>query len=73
MTPLEKLIIVVFNTSAGQIGLPIDEIFDPQQVVMKPLQGQLQKIRASFGCALLASGDVAIVIDCEQLAERRRA
>ena len=44
-------------------------MFDQQQVVMKPLLGQLEKIRASFGCALLASGEVAIVLDCERLAE----
>ena len=69
LTPLEKLIIVVFNTSAGRIGIPVDEMFDQQQVVMKPLLGQLEKIRASFGCALLATGDVAIVLDCERLAE----
>ena len=69
MTPLEKLIIVIFNTSAGRIGIPVDEMFDQQQVVMKPLLGQLEKIRASFGCALLATGDVAIVLDCERLAE----
>jgi len=69
LAPLEKLIIVVFNTSAGRIGIPVDEMFDQQQVVMKPLLGQLEKIRASFGCALLASGDVALVLDCERLAE----
>jgi two-component system chemotaxis sensor kinase CheA len=68
LTPLEKLIVVVFNTSVGRIGIPVDEMFDQQQVVMKPLLGQLEKIRASFGCALLASGDVAIVLDCERLA-----
>jgi len=67
--PLEKLVVVVFNTSHGRIGLPVDEMFDQQQVVMKPLQGQLEKIRASFGCALLASGEVAIILDCERLAE----
>ena len=49
--------------------MPVDEMFDQQQVVMKPLQGQLEKIRGSFGCALLASGEVAIVLDCERLAE----
>jgi len=65
---LEKLIVVVFNTGLGRIGVPVDEMFDQQQVVMKPLQGQLEKIRGSFGCALLASGEVAIVLDCERLA-----
>ena len=69
LASLEKLIVVVFNTSSGRIGVPVDEMFDQQQVVMKPLLGQLEKIRGSFGCALLASGEVAIVLDCERLAE----
>ena len=68
LSPLEKLIVVVFNTGSGRIGVPVDEMFDQQQVVMKPLLGQLEKIRGSFGCALLASGEVAIVLDCERLA-----
>ncbi|MGA2449177.1 MAG: chemotaxis protein CheW [Polyangiaceae bacterium] len=69
---LEELVIVVLNTSAGQIGLPVDEVFDQQQVVMKPLQGQLARIRGSFGCALLANGSVGLLLDCERLAEGMR-
>jgi two-component system chemotaxis sensor kinase CheA len=69
LPPLDQQIIVVFNTSAGRFGLPVDEIFDQQQVVMKPLQGPLEKIRASLGSALLGSGEIAIVLDCERLAE----
>ncbi len=65
---LETQIVVVFNTTLGLIGMPVDEIFDQQQVVMKPLQGQLEAIRASHGCALLGNGEVAIVLDCEELA-----
>ena len=67
LVPLESLVIVVFKTSNGSIGLPVDEIYDQQQVVMKPLQGQLEQIRASHGCALLGSGEVAIVLNCEEL------
>ena len=65
--PLISQIIVIFTTSLGQIGLPVDEIFDQQQVVMKPLPPSLGKIRASMGCALLGTGEVATVLDCEQL------
>ena len=68
LQPLETLVIVVFKTSYGQIGLPVDEMYDQQQVVMKPLQGQLSSIRASIGCALLGNGEVAVVLDCEELA-----
>ena len=69
---LEELVIVVLNTSTGRIGLPVDEVFDQQQVVMKPLQGQLARIRGSFGCALLANGSVGLLLDCERLAEGMR-
>jgi two-component system, chemotaxis family, sensor kinase CheA len=62
----------VLRTSAGRIGVPVDEMFDQQQVVMKPLLGHLEKIRAGSGCALLASGAVAVVLDCEKLAECSR-
>ncbi len=71
LTPLDRSIVIVFNTSLGRIGLPVDEMLDQQQVVMKPLTGQLQNIRASWGCALLGTGEVALVLDCERLAQRR--
>jgi two-component system chemotaxis sensor kinase CheA len=64
---LTEQIIVIFNTSQGQVGLPVDEIFDQQQVVMKPLPSSLGRIRAGLGVALLGTGEVATVLDCEQL------
>lgn len=60
-------VLVVFNTSNGAIAVPVDEILDRQQVVMKPLVGRLAKVRASWGCALLGTGEVALVLDCERL------
>lgn len=60
-------VIVVFSTDRGPLAVPVDEILDRQQVVMKPLVGRLARIRASFGCALLATGEVALVLDCERL------
>ena len=65
--PLEP-VLVVFNTSSGPIAVPVDEILDRQQVVMKPLIGRLAQVRASWGCALLGTGEVALVLDCERLA-----
>lgn len=60
-------VIVVFQTAAGNLAVPVDEILDRQQVVMKPLAGRLSRIRASYGCALLGTGEVALVLDCERL------
>lgn len=67
----DEQIIVVFQTAHGPLAVPVDEILDRQQVVMKPLSGQLAQVRASYGCALLGSGDVALVLDCERLVQGR--
>jgi len=61
-------VLVVVNTTSGPIAVPVNEILDRQQVVMKPLVGRLARVRASFGCALLGTGEVALVLDCERLA-----
>jgi len=60
-------VIVVVQTTGGLLAVPVDEILDRQQVVMKPLVGRLSQIRASYGCALLGTGEVALVLDCERL------
>jgi len=65
--PVSSQVIIVFQTASGPLAVPVDEIIDRQQVVMKPLSGRLARIRASFGCALLSSGEVALVLDCERL------
>lgn len=68
LVPLTDMVAIVFNTHRGAIAVPVDEVLDRQQVVMKPLVGALAGIRASWGCALLGTGEVAVVLDCERLA-----
>jgi two-component system chemotaxis sensor kinase CheA len=65
--PLVEQIVVVVRTTKGILGVPVDDILGQQQVTMKPLQGQVQDIRAGAGYALLSSGEVAIALDCERL------
>lgn len=65
---LTDMVSIVFQTSHGPIAVPVEEVLDRQQVVMKPLTGALAEVRASWGCALLSSGEVAVVLDCERLA-----
>src|SRR6056297_3166088 len=67
LPPLSEMVSIVFETGAGPIAVPVDEVLDRQQVVMKPLSGALQSVRASWGFALLATGEVAMVLDCERL------
>lgn len=67
LAPLDGSVLVVVNSAGGVIALPVDEVLDRQQVVMKPLLGRLAKVRASWGYALLGTGDVALVLDCDRL------
>jgi two-component system, chemotaxis family, sensor kinase CheA len=68
LTPLSDMVAIVFHASTGTIAIAVDEVLDRQQVVMKPLTGALRNVRASWGLALLATGDIAVVLDCERLA-----
>lgn len=68
MPPLTDMVSLIFETSTGLIAVPVDEVMDRQQVVMKPLEGTLTRLRASWGFALLSTGEVAMVLDCERLA-----
>lgn len=64
---LSDMVNIVFSTTTGRIAVPVDDVLDRQQVVMKPLVGALANVRASFGCALLGTGEVAVVLDGERL------
>ncbi|MCE6961924.1 chemotaxis protein CheW [Cereibacter sphaeroides] len=67
LRPLPAMVLAVVATADGPIALPVDEVIDRQQVVMKPLAGRLARVRASWGCALLGTGEVALVLDCNRL------
>ncbi|PIQ25075.1 hypothetical protein COW20_15105 [bacterium (Candidatus Blackallbacteria) CG13_big_fil_rev_8_21_14_2_50_49_14] len=60
-------VIVVTQSSRGNLAIPVDRLVGNQQVTLKPLSGLLKNIRAGAGYGLLSSGDVAIVLDCERL------
>lgn len=64
---LTEQMIVVVQTANGPLGLAVDAVIGQQQVTMKALDGPLKNIRAGAGCVLLSTGEVAIVLDCEQL------
>jgi len=64
---LNNQVIMVIETDGVQLAMPVDELLGQQQVVIKPLVGHLKNIRAVSGCALLGSGNVAMVLDVGQL------
>jgi two-component system chemotaxis sensor kinase CheA len=64
---LRDQVVVVVQTSRGELALPVDHLLGNQQVMLKPLRGMLRGVRAAAGYGMLRSGDVAITLDCERL------
>lgn len=65
--PLGDRLIVVVNSQRGRVAFPVDKLVGNQTVMLKPISGLLQNIRASSGYGVLRSGEVALTLDCERL------
>ena len=60
-------ILVCVETEAGRIAIMVDELVGRQQVVIKPLGKALAKQREISGGAILGSGDIALILNVEEL------
>jgi two-component system chemotaxis sensor kinase CheA len=58
----DQRLIVVVDSERGRMGLLIDELLGRQQVLVRPLQGQLADVQDVSGCALLGEGEVGMVL-----------
>lgn len=61
--------LVVVSTFKGKIGIPVNHILGQFQVTLKSMNGLLSTIRAVTSCAILPSGDVCWLLDCNQLSQ----
>lgn len=60
-------ILVCVETEAGRIAIMVDELVGRQQVVIKPLGKALAKLREISGGAILGSGDIALILNVDEL------
>ncbi len=60
-------ILVCVETEAGRIAIMVDELVGRQQVVIKPLGKSLAKLREISGGAILGSGDIALILNVDEL------
>jgi two-component system chemotaxis sensor kinase CheA len=57
--------VVVLALAEKRVAVSIDELFDKQDVVMKPLGGYLGTVEGVEGAAILADGSVTLIINVE--------
>ena len=64
--------IVVLQADGRQFGLVVDEVVDTQEIVVKPLDRQLQALPVYAGATIMGDGAVALILDVMGLAQRAK-
>ena len=60
-------ILVCVETEAGRIAIMVDELVGRQQVVIKTLGKSLARLKEISGGAILGNGDIALILNVEEL------
>lgn len=55
--------ILVLQVGPNQFGLIVDELFDSEEIVVKPLSGPIKKVAAFAGATILGDGRVTMILD----------
>lgn len=55
--------VVVLGVGARRYGLLVEELHDSEEIVVKPLHAQLQRIPCYSGVTVLGDGGVALILD----------
>jgi two-component system chemotaxis sensor kinase CheA len=63
----EFLTVVVVGRGRQQYGLIVDEILGKEDIVLKPLQGDLQQIEGIGGATIRGEGEIVLVLDANGL------
>ena len=61
-TNAEPLVVVV-ESELGKVGLLVDDLLAQQQVVIKSLEANYQRVEGVAGATILGDGTVALIID----------
>lgn len=64
--------IAVLEAKGRRFGLIVDDIADPQEIVVKPLSRALNGLNAYSGATILGDGQTALILDTTSLARSAR-
>ncbi len=66
-TPARRHVFVVLGVQGRSVAVPVDELIGQQLVLLRPLKGVLSNVQNMTGIALLAGGDVGMVVSANLL------
>lgn len=64
---INRRVYVVLGTNGQSIALPVDELVGQQLILLRPLRGVMARLPNLTGTALLAGGDVGMVLSASAL------
>jgi len=65
----ERISVVVIKSGSHSYGVMVDVLLGQHQTVIKPLGRMFQSLRGMSGSSILGSGEVALILDVNSLAE----
>ena len=69
-TELDNALLVVVEGDGRKVGLLVDDLLAQQQVVIKSLEHNYQRIEGISGATILGDGSVALILDIPGLIQR---
>lgn len=67
-----RSVYVVVGAQGRSVAVPVDELIGQQLVLLRPLRGVLSRVQNMTGIALLAGGDVGMVVSANMLCAASR-
>ena len=61
--PISDYNILVLRVGANQYGLIVDEVFDTEEIVVKPLSSYIKNCKCFSGTTIMGDGKVAMICD----------
>ena len=61
--------LVFVNAEKRAFGIPVDEVLDPQQIIVKTLETNYRSVKGIAGATILGDGSVSLVLDLLGLEE----
>jgi two-component system chemotaxis sensor kinase CheA len=62
-----ELAVAIIETASGPYGLVVDHFLGEVEIVVKPLNGVLAKVREYIGAAIMGNGKTVLVVNTERL------
>lgn len=61
--------LVIVGFEGKKVGLVVDNMLGEEDIVIKPLSNKLTKVTGISGASILGNGDIALILDVNQLVE----